>query len=165
MDDEHDAYRTLQVLPDAHETVIRAAFRALAAIYHPDRDGSASATRRMAALNVAFDQVRTPDRRAVYDRLRRASQRAGETPIVVPPQPTARQRQGASGSGARPGADTLDFGRYDGWTIKQLSRHDPDYLKWLSRHSSGIRYRRQIEEAMRAAEPPSPVPSDKKRRR
>lgn len=89
--------------------------------------------------------------------------RMAQPPVVVPPRPAARR--GANGSAPRAGADTLDFGRYDGWTIKQLSRHDPDYLRWLSRHSSGIRYRRQIEEAMRAAEPAPPAQADKKRRR
>ena len=51
---------------------------------------------------------------------------------------------------AKPGPELIDFGRYAGWSIKQLARHDPDYLRWLSRHSSGIRYRRVIEEAFAA---------------
>jgi hypothetical protein len=38
----------------------------------------------------------------------------------------------------------LDFGRYLGWRITDLARHDPDYLRWLSRHSSGIRFRNAI---------------------
>ena len=40
---------------------------------------------------------------------------------------------------------TLNFGRYAGMTLKQVARQDPDYLRWLSRHSSGIRYRNAIE--------------------
>jgi hypothetical protein len=38
----------------------------------------------------------------------------------------------------------LDFGRYAGWSIRDLARHDPDYLRWLCRHSSGIRFREAI---------------------
>jgi hypothetical protein len=38
----------------------------------------------------------------------------------------------------------LTFGRYAGWALRDLARHDPDYLLWLSRHSSGIRYRTEI---------------------
>jgi hypothetical protein len=38
----------------------------------------------------------------------------------------------------------LDFGRYEGWTLRELARHDADYLRWLSRHSSGIRFRGPI---------------------
>jgi len=42
-------------------------------------------------------------------------------------------------------ADTrLTFGRYTGWTLRDLARQDPDYLRWLSRHTSGIRYRTEI---------------------
>jgi hypothetical protein len=38
----------------------------------------------------------------------------------------------------------LDFGRYSGWTIEQVAQRDPDYLRWLARHSSGLRYRGEI---------------------
>ena len=38
----------------------------------------------------------------------------------------------------------LTFGRYSGWGLRDLARRDPDYLLWLSRHSSGIRYRTEI---------------------
>jgi hypothetical protein len=38
----------------------------------------------------------------------------------------------------------LAFGRYTGWSLRDLARQDPDYLLWLSRHSSGIRYRTEI---------------------
>ena len=38
----------------------------------------------------------------------------------------------------------LDFGRYAGWCIGDLARHDPDYLRWLCRHSSGLRFRDAI---------------------
>ena len=69
-----DAYEVLQVRPDAGQVVIRAAFRALAALYHPDADESAGSTRRMAELNDAFAQLRTADRRAVYDRVGPAGQ-------------------------------------------------------------------------------------------
>jgi uncharacterized protein (DUF3820 family) len=40
----------------------------------------------------------------------------------------------------------LDFGRYSGWTLRDLVRQDPDYLRWLARHSSGFRYRSEIHE-------------------
>lgn len=46
--------RTLHVSPDAPEEVIRAAYRALAHLNHPDKGGSAE---KMAALNVAFEQA------------------------------------------------------------------------------------------------------------
>ena len=135
---ERDAYEVLQVHPRAHEVVIRAAYRALAALYHPDRDGSQASQRHMAELNAAWALVRTADRREVYDRLHQSTvSKPASQPVNGPKAPTRK-----------PAPNTLDFGRYEGWTIEQLAREDPDYLKWLSRHSSGIRYRQQIEAAL-----------------
>jgi uncharacterized protein (DUF3820 family) len=43
------------------------------------------------------------------------------------------------------GADRhLDFGRYAGQTLREIANVDVEYLRWLSRHSSGIRYRSAI---------------------
>ena len=28
--------------------------------------------------------------------------------------------------------------------LRHLARHDPDYMRWLSRHSSGIAHRTEI---------------------
>jgi curved DNA-binding protein CbpA len=138
-----DAYETLQVRPNAVPTVIQAAYRALAAMHHPDKNGAPGAERRMAALNAAYEVIRTPARRELYDRMLAAA-RTTALPIAVPP-PAARPQ---------PSKDPaiLDFGRYAGWSITQLAREDPDYLRWLARHSSGIRYRGRIEEALREPE-------------
>ena len=149
-DQEPDAYEVLQVRPDAQAAVIQAAYRALAALTHPDRNQSAGAERRMADLNAAYEALRTPARRELYDRMLAAA-RATTSPAMaaVSPPPAATRPKGAAMAGA------LDFGRYQGWTIGALARHDPDYLRWLARHSSGIRYRREIEAALRdAAAPP-----------
>jgi hypothetical protein len=43
----------------------------------------------------------------------------------------------------------LTFGRYTGWSLRDLARRDPDYVLWLSRHSSGIRYRTEIYSILR----------------
>jgi uncharacterized protein (DUF3820 family) len=42
----------------------------------------------------------------------------------------------------------LTFGRYAGWTLRDIARQDPDYLRWLSRHSSGVQYRTEIYEIL-----------------
>ena len=158
-----DAYRVLNVRPDAHAAVIRAAFHALAALNHPDVDRSPEADARMAELNRAYAEVRTPEARAEYDR------RGGSAavPDVVSPAPAAAP---VASSDARPGSThrdtvqppparratgeisaTIDFGRYDGWTLAELAKHDPDYLRWLNRHTSGLRYRREIGERLAAS--------------
>lgn len=140
---ERDVYEVLEVQPNAHQLVIQAAYRVLASMYHPDRDPTGSATRKMAELNAAYAKVKTRDLRDAYDRARRAQQTVAVTvgtPTALHPDRTARRSAQDAG--------LIDFGRYTGWTISQLARHDPDYLRWLSRHSSGIRYRRQIEAAL-----------------
>ncbi len=147
---DRDAYEVLQVHPKAHQLILQAAYRVLAALYHPDRDSSAASNRKMAELNDAYAKVRTADRREVYDK-GRERRPAGSPAVVTPyarprhPPPTA----GADGSGE------LDFGRYAGWTISQIASHDLDYLRWLGRHSSGIRFRAEIERLLRERAAPS----------
>lgn len=47
----------------------------------------------------------------------------------------------------------LDFGHYAGRTIAELANEDPDYLRWLARHPSGIRYRAEIGRVLQSAVP------------
>jgi hypothetical protein len=42
----------------------------------------------------------------------------------------------------------LDFGHYSGYTIAELAARDPDYLRWLERHPSGTRYRKEIHRVL-----------------
>lgn len=112
-----DAHKILQVVPTAEPEVIRAAYRALAIKYHPDRDSSTYAARRMREINDAYAQLRTPiERRQTF------AERVAPTP-----------------KGSK-----LSFGRYSGWTLGDLVQKDPDYLRWLSRTASGISYRTEI---------------------
>ena len=138
-----DPYKVLQVLPTADHEVLRAAFRALAMKYHPDRDPSARAARRMIELNQAYAMVRDAEARAQLDRARR---RTSYDFDGVP---------GGNGEAAAPTrADSagtrLEQGRYAGWTLRDLAAHDPDYLRWLSRHASGLRYRSEISRILDA---------------
>ena len=143
-----DPYQILQVAPTAEQEVLHAAFRALAMKYHPDRDSSARASRRMIELNQAYALVREPELRTQYDRSRKTA-RARFDAAAVPPMngrsaaPPPPQRTGRTGT-ADANATRLDAGRYAGWSLKDLAGHDPDYLKWLARHSSGLRYRKEI---------------------
>lgn len=68
MPESADLYEILQVHPSAHPEVIRAAYRRLAQIYHPDRNPSPDAAERMAAISHAYDVLNDPTRRAAYDR-------------------------------------------------------------------------------------------------
>ena len=128
-----DPYRILQVVPAAEQEVINAAFRALALKYHPDRDATTLAQRRMLELNAAYALVRDELTRAAWDRAQRAQANGQTSAGRVPPPPRSES------AGTR-----ISFGRYMGWTLRDLARHDPEYLRWLSRHSSGIAYRTEI---------------------
>jgi hypothetical protein len=48
---------------------------------------------------------------------------------------------------------TLDFGHHAGRTIAELAEADPDYLRWLARHPSGVRYRSEIARVLAEAVP------------
>lgn len=68
MDTNKNYYRILGVLDDAEEIVIRAAYRALAQRYHPDKwqGDSAVAAKRMAEINEAYSVLSDKDKRAEY---------------------------------------------------------------------------------------------------
>lgn len=159
-----DAYEVLEVRPDASQVVINAAFRALAAVHHPDASGGSS--RRMAELNAAYAQVRTADLREAYDKLhKRGNPRAGMSGSAGSQTSTRPAEAGQPHAGGPKKKGVLDFGRYEGWTIADLARRDPDYLRWLRRHSSGIRFRNEIDATLATLEPASTPKTDNDRRR
>ncbi len=138
-----NAYRVLQVDQSADFIVIQAAYRALARRYHPD--GDAPDAERMSTLNRAFAILRDPEERRRHD-----DRLAAKVSPMAQAEPSAPAPASSwTPQAARP-ADpaVLDFGRYMGWRISDLARHDPDYLLWLSRHSSGLRYRAAIARVM-----------------
>ena len=47
----------------------------------------------------------------------------------------------------------VDFGHHAGLTIEELVTIDPEYLRWLARHPSGVRYRAEIERVLKEAVP------------
>lgn len=95
--------------PQAEPEVIRAAYRSLAALYHPDRPGAGSlGAEQMAEINQAYATLSDPAKRASYDqRLKgRDPQRGARTSThqtsSQPTQPTPRPA--APKSGASQGA-------------------------------------------------------------
>jgi hypothetical protein len=149
---EPDAYATLHVEPDTSADVISALYRALARRFHPD--GPTPDPARMTEVNRAYNLIKTPELRHRYDAARSpvAVGPGASAPPAPPPSPEA--------PGDGPASPTqplrtrlairdqwpavLDSGPYTGWRIQEVARHDPDYLRWLSRHTSGVRFRREI---------------------
>lgn len=79
-----DFYAELGVAPQAEPDVIRAAYRALAKRYHPDRPeglGQAAAA-KMARINRAYEVLGQPASRQRYDRARLQAPRVWAQPLV-----------------------------------------------------------------------------------
>ncbi len=72
-----DYYHILQVHPEAEAEVIHAAYRKLAAKYHPDVNGAPGAAEKMKQINRAYEMLSDPRRRAEYDMSRTLSSKHG----------------------------------------------------------------------------------------
>ena len=156
-----DPYKILQVHQNAVPEVIEAAYRTLARLHHPDRTDDPGADSAMADLNWAYAVLREPSLRASYDSSHvaiavepPAAAGDGGKPDDGSAHPTLSERvahatEAAMGRDANnPGNTTLDFGRFAGMTLRQIARIEPGYLEWLRRHSSGLRYRHQIDHVL-----------------
>ncbi len=135
-------YAVLGISPDSDSETIRNAYRLLARRFHPDTGGD---VHDMAIINRAWAELGDPERRAAYDR------RMGiEHVVAVTAEPPPEASTGSPLTDRMmPSSGTvLDFGRYEGWTIGQLARQDPDYLEWLERTSIGRPLRAEIEAAL-----------------
>lgn len=73
-----DYYAILGVGRDADETTIKKAYRKLAMQYHPDRNnGDKAAEAKFKEITEAYDVLRDPEKRRVYDRYGEAGLRGG----------------------------------------------------------------------------------------
>ena len=146
--ERRDPYRILQVQPDADQDIVKAAYRVLARRLHPDAGAALddATAQKMADLNWAYSVARDPIKRKLWESDRRRA---------PPPTPTEGATHGAPrGPLSADGAEMrLDFGRYQGWTLGEVARRDPEYLSWLRRHASGARYRDAIEILLRKHRP------------
>ena len=73
-----DFYNTLGVSRNASDADIKTAYRKLAMTYHPDRNnGSKEAEEKFKSITEAYDVLRDPNKRALYDRYGEAGLRGG----------------------------------------------------------------------------------------
>jgi curved DNA-binding protein CbpA len=131
-DERDDPYRVLGVPRGSTDASIASAYRSLARRYHPDIAGE-DATDRMMRINVAFEAIKTADRRKARDgqRWHGRSENDGTGGAGPPP--------------GRPSGSVLDFGRHLGWSIGEVARVDPGYLVWLLDRPEGRRHVAEIE--------------------
>ncbi|HUG49340.1 MAG TPA: DnaJ domain-containing protein [Candidatus Limnocylindria bacterium] len=141
-------YRILMVTDNADQEIITLVHRRLAKRYHPDIDPGPEAARRMAEINEAYHVLSNPERRAAYDaqlaarRDRRSSDRLRRGPGDVP--------YGAAGAPlGPPSGSVINIGRYSGWSLGQIRRHDPSFLEWLLSVPAGRQYRDEIQSLLR----------------
>lgn len=168
---ERDYYKLLQIDPEADPEVIDAAFSVLAARFHPESDLTGVHEIRLAEVTRAHAVLSDAGRRRTYDieRMDRFGPVGPGTDVAVPVEAAEPSGVPARGLGARlnggqlvngrqpangghhppAGATVLDFGRYAGWSLRDIAGEDVDYLRWLTRHSSGIRFRGEIQRLLR----------------
>lgn len=81
MDRNKDYYAILGVLPTAEKAAIKAAYRALAQLYHPDiyEWSEEEATSRMQELNEAYSVLSKPAKREEYDKMRGTSTQGADS--------------------------------------------------------------------------------------
>lgn len=84
---DKDYYEIMQVDATAESAVITAAYKALAAKYHPDRNTSTDANRRMQAINEAYEVLSDPHKRADYDRQHPAKHNGHRNGYAASPPP------------------------------------------------------------------------------
>jgi curved DNA-binding protein CbpA len=154
---ERDFYKVLHVDPEADADVIAAAYEVLSGKLNPRTDRTGIHEVRLAELNRAYSTLRDRAARRAYD------QERGKDLVPMGPGETdtdyhrlaagpLTERVQAGLDGVHVDSLTIEFGRYAGWTLGAIARQDPEYLLWLSRHSSGIRYRSAILRLLREQE-------------
>jgi curved DNA-binding protein CbpA len=67
---------------------------------------------------------------------------------------TMRAPEGLGAAGPPPGnpsGSVLNFGRYAGWSLGEISRADIEYIEWLDRATIGRMYREEVDVILRRA--------------
>ena len=163
-DDRLDPYARLGVPRGATSAMIIAAYRNLARSNHPDIVHGPGAQHLMAELNSAYSILRNPVSRAAWDAAHPLDEHASHA--ISRPQVTTDRTpsdvradasrnctwmRGPDGVGAagpppgRPSGSVLMFGRHLCWSIGEIARVDPGYLRWLMDRPEGRPYRDEIE--------------------
>jgi curved DNA-binding protein CbpA len=69
-------------------------------------------------------------------------------------EPSMRSPEGLGAAGpppGRPSGSVLNFGRYGGWSLGEIARHDLEYIEWLDRTPIGRTYRDEVDAILRAS--------------
>ena len=127
--DFKDYYKILGVEPTADDKAIKAAYRKLARKYHPDVSKEKDAEAKFKDASEAYEALKSADKRAEYDDLRKYGQHG--QPFQGPP---GWQGRGAGGFGG--GQDTGDFSDF---FSSIFGNRGPGFNGGQSRRSTGRR--------------------------
>ena len=103
-----DYYKVMGVARDATEAQIKQAYRKLARKYHPDVSKEPDAEARFKDVGEAYEVLRSPEKRAAYDRLG-TGPRPGEQFQPPPDWGSGFEFSGAGPGAGEGGADYSDF--------------------------------------------------------
>lgn len=101
-----DYYQTLGVSRDAKPEEIKRAYRKLAQKHHPDRNKEANAAAKFSQVNEAYEVLKDPEKRKLYDRLGQNWKQGQD--FSPPPGYEDMFRSGAR-TGAGPGGTRYEF--------------------------------------------------------
>ena len=119
----------------------------------------------MTILNEAWAILKDADRRAAYDAANGGPATSSSPGSVTMNEddPNRPFWTGASGPPpGRPFGPVLDFGIFAGWSVGEISRRDPGYLRWLRDRPEAEPYRAQIDKLL---DPDADEPVDTRRGR
>jgi curved DNA-binding protein CbpA len=147
-----NAYKVLQVDPEAEDEVIVAAYRRLARKYHPDTASDPESAARMASINAAWELIGTPEKRAAYDRMRSdrpptsAGPPGGSPPGGSPPGGSPPAATGSAAGSATP-------------PRREPETVSPDWTSGRSNSGGGYDASMRTNDGTGAAGPPPGRPS------
>jgi hypothetical protein len=130
-------YRTLQVDPCAEDAVIRAAYRALMKLHHPDRGGTGALAQQ---INAAYATLADPVAREAYDRLVDLRRPAGAPPRGRRPGRVHGTRsliEELGGEVFRRFLPDFPEGMARVWDFTGVLRETPRHRLWLKRFWRG----------------------------
>ena len=116
------------------------------------RQAAAASAAASAAQTAASRPTQPAPARPAAQPVMRTDRAAGQPSPVASAgsSSSAGYSAGASAGSAEraSGPGVLDFGRYSGWSLSELGRHDPDYLLWLERTPIGRPFRNEIQRVL-----------------
>ena len=162
-------YQLLMVDAGVDDDVLTVVYRRLVQRTNLAYEDDARRRERLSVIEHAYAVLHDPDRRRRYDLrvagipARDAEPVTTRTVAVLPVEPPrqaipveAHREEVPVKPASTPvpivgtggGARLLDFGRYAGWSLRQVALRDPDYLEWLRRTPGGRHFQADISSVL-----------------